>query len=201
MTINRERKEVFMEELYAELLLWYIGFHSSDAYNALLDFKFLKNTGNDIYLELESCSSDLLDSMGRFSKYWEYECIDFNPGLFGKRLFSGLKTAYNTNTVEISDFGDRCFKLWRMLLDCISKIEPFQILSYADEPLSWGDEAQTRQLYENAFTFYDTGRDIKNLTATNPLTDSKSISFRQADWKNSKISLIAKSIWTGLWKR
>lgn len=144
-----------MEELYAELLLWYVGFHSSDAYNALLDFKFLNNAGNDIYLELESCSSDLLDSMGRFLRYWEYECVDFNSGLFGKQLFSDLKTVYNTNTVEISDFGDRCYKLWCMLPASISEMVPFQILSYADDPLSWGDEVQARQLYEDAFAFYD----------------------------------------------
>lgn len=143
-----------MEELYAELLLWYVGVHSSDRYNVLLDAKFLKDSKNELYLELEGYSSDLLSSMGRFTRYWDYECDDFHPDLFGKQLFSGLKALYDTNTIEISDFGDRCRKLWRVLPDAICETAPFQALSYADEPLSWGDEVQTRQLYENAFAFY-----------------------------------------------
>ena len=146
-----------MEELYAELLLWYGGFHSAGRYNAALDAKFLSDSENGVYLELEEASSDLLGSMGRFSRYWAYECIDLSPGLLGKPLFSGLKAAYNTNTMEISDFADRCSKLWRMLPDSIREMVPFQILSYAYEPLSWGDEAQARELYEKAFAFYDAG--------------------------------------------
>lgn len=146
-----------MEELYAELLLWYRGFHSSDRYNAMLDAKFLSDSENGMYLDLEESSSDLLGSMGRFTRYWDYECADFHPDLFGKQLFSGLKAAYDTNSIELSDFGDRCYKLWRMLPDSIREMVPFQILRYADEPLSWGDDAQTRQLYETAFSFYDDG--------------------------------------------
>ena len=144
-----------MEELYAELLLWYGGFHSPDRYNAMLDAKFLSDSENGMYLDLEEYSSDLLGSMGRFTRYWGYECEDFHSDLFGKQLFSGLKAAYDTNTIELSNFGDRCYKLWRMLPDCIRETVPFETLGYADEPLSWGDEAQTRQLYENEFAFYD----------------------------------------------
>lgn len=144
-----------MEELYAELLLWYIGFHSSDKYNTLLNAKFLSDFQNELYLELEGYSPDLLDSMGRFTRYWDYECDAFHCDSFGKQLFSSLKAVYDTNTVEISDFGERCYKLWRMLPSTIGEMEPFQTLCYADDPLSWGDEAQTRKLYENAFAFYD----------------------------------------------
>lgn len=32
---------------------------------------------------------------------------------------------------------------------------PFYILSYADDPLSWGDEKQARELYENAIGYYN----------------------------------------------
>lgn len=34
------------------------------------------------------------------------------------------------------------------------KGEPFHTLSYADDPLSWNDEKQTRKLYEELFEFY-----------------------------------------------
>lgn len=32
--------------------------------------------------------------------------------------------------------------------------QPFWTLSYADDPLSWGDEEQSKALYEEAFDFY-----------------------------------------------
>ena len=127
-----------MEELYAELLLWYIGFHTSDRYRSLLDEKFLQDSENEIYLELEECSSSLLDSMGRFKRYWDYECSEIDKGVFGQELFKSLKVAYDTNNFEIAEFGKRCYMLWNMLPNSIDQIEPFHILSYADDPLSWG---------------------------------------------------------------
>lgn len=143
-----------MEELYAELLLWYIGFHSSDRYNALLDEQFLKDSENKLYFDLEGYSSSLLDSVGRFKRYWEYESSEFDQNLFGKRLFASLRLAYDTNQFEISDFGSHCCKLWHMLPNSIVEIEPFHTLIYADDPLSWGDDTQTRELYEKIFSYY-----------------------------------------------
>lgn len=143
-----------MEELYAELLLWHIGFHSSKRYSTLLDEKFLRDPENKLYLELEECSSDIRDSMGRVKRYWDHESSGFDRDQFGKQLFEGLKSAYDANRFEVSDFGARCCKLWHMLPSSILQIEPFHTLSYADEPLSWGDEAQTRKLYESAFAHY-----------------------------------------------
>ena len=143
-----------MEELYAELLLWYIGILTSDRYHSLLDKKFLQDSENEIYLELEECSSSLLDSMGRFKRYWDYECSEIDKGVFGQELFKSLTVAYDTNNFEIAEFGKRCYMLWNMLPNSIDQIEPFHILSYADDPLSWGDEAHTRELYESAFSYY-----------------------------------------------
>lgn len=143
-----------MEELYAELLLWYIGFHSLERYNALLDEKFLIDSENELYLELEKYSSDVLNSMGRFKRHWDYECSEFDRDLFGKQLFGGLKLAYDAKRFEMSDFGNRCCKLWHMLPGSIVETEPFHTLIYADDPLSWGDEAQTRELYEKAFAYH-----------------------------------------------
>lgn len=34
------------------------------------------------------------------------------------------------------------------------QIEPFHTLSYDDNPLSWGDEEQTRKIYEDFFDFH-----------------------------------------------
>lgn len=144
-----------MEELYAEILLWFIGFHSGERYQSLLDEKFINESENDLYLELEECSSNLLDTMGRFKRYWDYECSELDRDLFGKQLFSGLKAIYDANVFEIAVFGNRCCQLWHMLPSAIIQVEPFHTLSYGDDPLSWEDEKQTRMLYEKAFSFYD----------------------------------------------
>jgi hypothetical protein len=41
-----------------------------------------------------------------------------------------------------------------MLPSVIQSVEPFWSLSYADDPLSWGDVNQTKELYEEMLNFY-----------------------------------------------
>ncbi len=148
-----------MEELYAEALLWFYGFHTNERYRAVLDEYFLRSTADiiekDICFQLEECSSNVLDTMGRLTRYREYEGSHFDADVFGKRLFSSLKASYDADILDIEVFGKRCYALWHALPWEICEREPFHILSYADEPLSWGDEEQARMLYEKAFAFYD----------------------------------------------
>jgi hypothetical protein len=47
------------------------------------------------------------------------------------------------------------YNLWEDLPGQIQNIEPFWALCYADNPLSWGDEEQTRSIYENMMNFYE----------------------------------------------
>jgi hypothetical protein len=35
------------------------------------------------------------------------------------------------------------------------QMEPFWTLSYADDPLSWGEERQTHEIYEKMFGYYE----------------------------------------------
>ncbi len=143
-----------MEKLYAEYLLWLHGFYSGERYETLLDACFL-NSSEDILLDLEMCSSPMRDARGRFLRYWSYECPIFDADTFGKSLFAGLKTVYEAGAFCIEDFGRRCYQLWKDIPDSLNQTEPFFILCYADDCLSWGDEAQTRNLYEQAFSFYE----------------------------------------------
>jgi len=75
-----------MENLYAEFLLWYHGFTTNEAYEALLNESFLNGT-NNILLELEEVSSDLLNTRGRFMRYWDYECLPLILIYLGKGFF------------------------------------------------------------------------------------------------------------------
>ncbi len=143
-----------MECLFAEFLLWFHGFQTNESYETLLHKIFLDHPDQDILLELEMVSSHLLDTRGRFTRYWDYECSDLDAAIFGKKLFSGLEKAYGSNRLPIDKFGWQCELLWKDIPENLAHAEPFLTLSYADECLSWGDEAQTRMLYEKAFAFY-----------------------------------------------
>ena len=47
------------------------------------------------------------------------------------------------------------FGLWESLPGNMQNMEPFWTLCYADDPLSWGDEAQTRNVYEHMLDYYE----------------------------------------------
>jgi hypothetical protein len=147
-----------MEALYAEALLWLHGFHTSERYCTLLDEYFLRSTADaiekDIYFQLEECSSSVLDTVGRLTRYLTHESAHFDVDAFGKRLFSSLKVSYDADSLNMEVFGKRCCVLWHALPVGICMKEPFHVLIYGDEPLSWGDEEQARMLYEKAFSFY-----------------------------------------------
>lgn len=144
-----------MERLYAEFLLWKHNLESSNRYEELLNKYFLLNPENEFLLELEECSNDISKTNECFLQYWTYKHPVINSSDFGKSLFYSLRHIYESNELTIEDFGKHCYLLWQDLPPLIHRTEAFCTLSYADDPLSWDDEAQTRQLYEKAFSFYD----------------------------------------------
>ena len=143
-----------MELLICKALLWIFGFSVAENYNKTLDSMFLAQPESDILLELESCSSDSDATFDALHRYWMYECKEFSVDIFGKCLLENLKTAYQANIFSIEEFGRKCYSLWQTLPEDLQYIDPFHILSYADDPLSWGDEAQMREIYEELFDFY-----------------------------------------------
>ena len=65
-------------------------------------------------------------------------------------MFCGLEAVYKLNSISITECGNRCYQLWTNL-SYVREMELFFTLSYADDCLSYGDEAQTRKLYEKLF--------------------------------------------------
>jgi len=143
-----------MESLICKSLMWKIGLSTGEDYNKKLDKMFLENSDSNLLLELESCSSNCDTTFDILRRYWKYECKEFSVDDFGKCLLKDLKEIYFSNTLPIKEYGMKCYSLWKELPSEIHTIEPFRALSYADDPLSWGDEAQTRKLYEELFEFY-----------------------------------------------
>ena len=73
--------------------------------------------------------------------------------MFGKLFLDELKVIYIE--MEIHSFAGKAYAAWNLIPKNIDQIEPFWTLSYADDPLSWGDEKQTREIYEKMFSYYE----------------------------------------------
>lgn len=143
-----------MEHLFAYAYLWALGFCSMQEYNFHLDSMFSAAPDDGVLSELEECSDNYKNTFVRLKKYFEFETNTFDSDQFGETLFKGLETCYNSGVYDIAEFGKRCYELWNLLPDYLNQVQPFNVLCYADDPLSWGDEKQTHTLYTNAFNFY-----------------------------------------------
>ena len=143
-----------MEKLFAFAYLWAWDLDDEQVYRDILDNMFMNSPENELLLELEGLVSSYKESFFRIKRYFDYENASFDKNLFGKYLFEGLEKVYVSNKISIKEFSKRAYEIWNILPRDIVEEEPFFTLSYADDPLSWGDEKQTRDLYEKAFSFY-----------------------------------------------
>ncbi len=144
-----------IESLFAYAILRAFGLFSDKNYNEILDSCFLKYPDSQLLLKLEEVSGDYKESFSILNHFFYYETKNIDYIAFGKALFNGLKSAYNSNRISLQAFGRKCFSIWSLLPETIKNIEPYFTLNYADDPLSWGDEKQSRDLYEKAFSFYE----------------------------------------------
>lgn len=134
--------------------LWVCGLGTKENYFAELDRLFLQNPEDDFLLELEGLGGDRAAVWSRLSG--ALPTVNFDE--YGRALFCGLEKFFNENVrtgkLTLPEFGGRCYNLWSLLPGAIDSEDPFHILCYADDPLSWGDEKQSRELYQKAFDYY-----------------------------------------------
>ena len=140
-----------MEELLVFALLLCEGFDVEAEYGNRLDEMFLENPTDEMLLDLECMSSNIKQSVLHIIANFYFD--DFDHYVFGKLLMIKLKKLYACTKIEV--FARRMYSLWKRLPDNISCQQPFHTLSYADDPLSWGDEKQTRELYEDMLNYYE----------------------------------------------
>ena len=141
-----------MERLFATALLCLEGFEVWDNYESELDKLFIEYSDSDELLYLESLTGKK-DIILHTVTLMNSTQIDINS--FGMILMAYLFREYQKDKAEINSFANKTYMLWHDLPSEIASIEPFHILSYADDPLSWGDERQCRELYEKAFNYYE----------------------------------------------
>ncbi|WP_298030795.1 hypothetical protein [uncultured Dysosmobacter sp.] len=139
-----------MEELLVYAILLYEELVTENEYNKRLDELFLNDPKNDdlLYLEWET---DIKKAVTYVRTNFDYNRLDVER--LGRILMRKLKEIY-ADCSDIKYFASRMFSLWESLPGNIQNIEPFWTLSYADEPLSWGDEEQTRDMYERMLNYY-----------------------------------------------
>ena len=65
---------------------------------------------------------------------------------------------------DIAVFAGKMYSLWNKLPRDTGREEPFLTLCYADDCLSYHDEAQCRKLYEKAMRYYDQTIDLRRET-------------------------------------
>lgn len=142
---------VITEELLVYAILLYEGFATENEYNKRLDELFLSTPEDDdlLYLEWET---DIKKAIIYVRTHVDYNNLDLER--FGRILMSKLEAVYE-NCSDIKYFAGRMYNLWESLPGNIQNKEPFWTLCYADDPLSWGDEEQTRSIYEYMLSYYE----------------------------------------------
>lgn len=145
-----------MEELLACVLLCYEGVIPEEAWQEKLDLLFLEHPEDELLQELEWSSSDWKGAYAKAREYCAAHRDSFRTELFGRSFLGHLEELYRTKGQEnIRWFAGRMYNIWKGLPPWFQDIQPFWTLCYGDDPLSWGDEKQTREIYENLFRYYD----------------------------------------------
>jgi hypothetical protein len=140
------------EILLSYAILLYVGLVSDTEYKENLDAHFLEHPDNALLLELEWRTKDIEGSIKIIFDYCLENNVDYD--IFGRFLISKLEDIYYQDDMDIRFFGSKMYLIWRVLPSEIENKEPFWTLCYADDPLSWGDEMQTRELYQKMFHYY-----------------------------------------------
>ncbi|MDE7192837.1 MAG: hypothetical protein K2O14_02600 [Oscillospiraceae bacterium] len=148
-----------MEKLTVLLLLFLSGFGSAEPYFAELDRLFLESPDDSFLFELEDCLKDLRGHWARVSERFAANIGD-DIKKFGRELSGGVQEFFDENVstgkITLREFGRMGYKLWLLLSDLNIEVDsdPYVVLCYADEPLDYGDEKQSLELYRYFFDFY-----------------------------------------------
>ncbi len=144
-----DRNGGIMEELLVYMILFYEGFVTEIEYHKRLDELFLTTPEDDdlLYLEWET---DIGKAIIYVRTHIDYKNLDMEQ--FGRILMNKLNVVYK-NCPDIKYFASQMYRLWESLPGNIQNIEPFWTLCYADDPLAWGDEKQTRDIYEHMLRY------------------------------------------------
>lgn len=140
-----------MEEIFVYGLLMGFNNEIENLYNEKLDELFLKYPDNSDFFELELLCGNVKESMIYIKEHISFN--DINIENFEKKFIECLKILYND--MNIKDFSELSYKIWNVLPEYISQKDPFIVLCYAGDSLSWGDELSAKENFERIFSYYE----------------------------------------------
>lgn len=139
-----------MEELLVYALLLDENIITEEEYNQRLNERFLDNSEDEHLLHL-IWETDITNARIYIKTHIGDNAFDNKR--FGRNLMNKLSVYYQ-NCPDIKRFANQMYRLWQNLPEVLQDKEPFFTLCYADDFLSWGDEAQTRNIYEKMLNYY-----------------------------------------------
>lgn len=140
-----------MEELLAYAYLIGEDLISYAIYEDKLNQMFLQNPTDEDLLELELLIRNKQETILYIRTHINYTDMDYDR--FGRTLCELLKPIYES--MDIHKFGDVMYMLWESLAGNLQDMEPFRMLCYADDPLSWGDADLSKEIYEKMLNYYE----------------------------------------------
>lgn len=145
------------EDLLAYAVLAQSGLLPAAEYREKLDALFEADMENELLLELEFCGKEMQRSVNMIREYVLANEGGFDAEAFGRGLLGMLEGIYRGWPGALGRFGAAAYLLWEALPEPIAGQEPFSRLCWADDPISYGDEAGGRQIYEEMFSYYGDG--------------------------------------------
>lgn len=144
-----------MEELLACVLLCGEGLLPWEVYQEKLDARFLEDPDNNLLQELEWNAGDWKGAYARIREYWGDHAGSIRMEVFGRFFMARLGEIFRREDLDFRWFGPRMYTLWKNLPPWLQDVQPFWTLSYADDPLSWGDVEQSRRIYREMLEYYE----------------------------------------------
>lgn len=141
-----------LEELLACSMLMQASFCSPDEFISLVDALFLEDSENPFLQELEWSFHDIPRCIHLIDEYFKKTSVDDN--VLSEILLSRLRAVYLSESLDMTEFTRRAYRLWSLLPEALANDDAFSALSCADEVLGgWyqkDPEKETRALLEKA---------------------------------------------------
>lgn len=139
-----------MEELIAEAVFYETGYSNPNGYQEALNALWTNASGELEQKLLELESLDYKTAMDRLFEIRNHTTIDETA--FGKHMLKRLRELYEI--LPINYFAERSYELWSNLPASLQEKAPFEVLNYAGDSLSYGNEKWCRELFEEVLNFY-----------------------------------------------
>lgn len=152
--VQDDESVLLKEYLYYYAITLKVGLSSIKEYNIWLDNIFLNEVDNEFLVELEFSSNDINSTIHIIKNLIDPNISRLDFDFIGKLLFKAFEVKYHQDSCILEDLAHQAYSIWNILPHNIANKEPFYTLCYIDDPISYGDEKQTRELFHKLFNYH-----------------------------------------------